>query len=191
MRQVHVGAWLVMADAELKELAAAKEAWAAFQTARLTHEAVERAWAGACIASVFRQWTWLAAMKLSFVPESEYDDQGGTFRSISFTVSNLEAVSGVQLPEMLGDMEFDLEVAADVLQDELQDSVDSLYSALMDEYSHEDLDVTVRREQLGHLLERAEMDGAEAFLALFPEEVSLELEAGPPGVPASAEHPRA
>jgi len=178
---------VVQADAELRETAAAKAAWTTLQIARRTTEAMERAWAGARIAGVFRQWPWLAALKVSLYPESTYDDQGGNYRTVSVMVSGLETVAEAQLPELLNDSEFDLDVAADILQDELQDDAGSLYSALMDDDSYEDFDLSVRREQLGRLLERPEVDGAEVLAALFPEEVTVDVEAGAADGQPSAE----
>lgn len=163
-----IGAYVVNADGEITENAAAKVASAAYFNAKRNYEAVGRSFAGARIAKFFKEHAWLGKLTFGLRAEAEYDDQGGYFRCVDAYVSAISVVHDASPPELIDGQEFDLDSMEDCLSEELQEDAASVYAAFGDEYGYEDFEFTVTRDQIADLLAGAEIHGAEAFVRLFP-----------------------
>lgn len=162
-----VGAYVVKEDGEIAENEAAKATAAAYFTARCNYESVERSFAGARIAKLFKEHEWLGKLTFVLRAESEYDDQGGYFRCVDASVSDIAVADDATVPELADGEAFDPDGMADAFTDELQEDAGSLYGAFGDAYSYEDFEFTVTREQIGDLLLEGEINGAVAFGRFF------------------------
>ena len=149
---------------------------AAYREAERAHDALELSWAGAYVASLFQQHPWLLAMTITLSASAEYDDQGGTYRSVSNNVTDVVVVSDVTLPdEALDDGTFNPHLAANLIEESLEDSDYALYTSFNEApYGYDDLCLKVNRDAIAHLFASgAPVSGTEAFLALFPEHTEL------------------
>ncbi|MDZ7855757.1 hypothetical protein [Sphaerotilus sp.] len=75
----------------------------AFREAEAAFDALEPSWAGAYLASLFVRHPWLQSLRIALRASAEYDDQGGSYRSISNSVSAVSSIPGAALPEDLTD----------------------------------------------------------------------------------------
>lgn len=168
MNEAMKGAWLMTADGTLQQTEVVAAVAAQAQAAKAAEAEVDRAWAGALFAKMFAERAWLMALTVSFWVSDEYNDMGGTFRTVSVSVSDVVLKTTAQ-DAGEGDEDAMDEVAAEYdLQGYLEDNAYSLYSTLLDEDSYDDLKFSIRREQLSELLNRERIDGAEVFTALLP-----------------------
>lgn len=154
--------------------AAAEAVNAQFERLKLEKDRLDAAYVGALIASLFATHPWLASFKLGLTATSEYDDRGGTYRSINAHPYSVEAVPGTPLPEEVNNEgQFSEDYAADLLSDWFCDHEYDIYSAFVGEHDYEDLEFTLQRSALADLLAAESVAGCAAFAALFPERAAL------------------
>ena len=148
----------------------------AYNLASAAQDRVSTSCAGAILAQVFLKYVWLSSFALELETSSEYDDQGGNYRSVNITISDAEAIDGAVIPEDFLDSEgrFDPDVFADSLREDLDDSNGELYDGFNHcSWSYDDFKVTVKRELIADLLLQEEVGGADAFVLLFPDKADL------------------
>lgn len=146
----------VIANGEVKLIAQR------FRAADAARRQMELRWTAAELGRLFVLFPWLSAMTLNFSVSAEYDDNGGSYRSISLSISGIAKVVGVALdsqsfPQGL----FDEDVAEELLLEELQDEEFDLYSSL-GAYpdSFDDLACRVTREDVYTQLSQPEVSAA-------------------------------
>jgi hypothetical protein len=117
------------------------------------------------------QQSWLHSARITLTASAEYNDQGGTYRSVSNSVTQVTPAPGAPLPQSLvsaGALD-DIEAIA-LVEEDLDDNDYDLYCAFNsapDDY--DDLVLDVHRPAIAHLLCGARVSGAATFLALFPQ----------------------
>ncbi|MRS99700.1 hypothetical protein GJQ57_13700 [Ralstonia pickettii] len=133
----------------------------------------ERSWAGAFLASIFLAEPWLAAFDLVITTSHEYDDQGGTYLCFSSSMTAVQVVDGVPLPDTVqgDDGGFDVDLAADYLAEQFDTCERCMFAVFRDD-EVETMKIEVRREPIASLLAAGPVSGIEAFRALFPDEAS-------------------
>lgn len=142
-----------------------------FHEAERARETLQAAWAGAMIATVFIELTWLQAMTFELTASAEYDDDGGSYRSITVEVRDALPVNGADIPEDFGGSfdDFDAERAADEIKERLSGDSPLLYEAF-ENRSNDFSDFTLRvdRDAIAEILATGNVKGKQAFVALFP-----------------------
>lgn len=159
--------YLVHAGGELRLNDAGIEADQQYRKARAIHEALDNSLAGAILARLFLKHAWLDAVTLSFEVTSEYDDSGGSYRSVHCQASATSAVPGYALPnDLLAESEFDPDAAASLVEDELADADFDLYTGLA-EYPQgfDEMTVSLERSPVAALLHQTPVDGSRACIA--------------------------
>lgn len=143
----------------------------ALRTAKRAHHALDLSWVGACLAGLFLQYPWLQGMTLTLSASAEYDDQGGTYHSVSSRVSEVEAtIDTALLGDLMPDGVFEPDVAEDAIESALQDIDYELYTTLNPAPDHhENLCLRLHRNAIGHLLNGTSVSGTEALRVLCPE----------------------
>lgn len=141
-----------------------------FREAEAAFDALEHSWAGAYLAGLFLQHPWLQSLCISLWASSEYDDQGGSYRSISNCVASVEALPGATLPEdVTDDGQFDETAAISAIEADLDDNDHSLYCAIDDSPNdNSDRVLALNRDAIGKLLECMPISGSLAYQALCP-----------------------
>jgi hypothetical protein len=141
-----------------------------FREAEAAYDTLEHSWAGAYLAGLFLQHPWLQSLRITLSASSEYDDQGGSYRSISNSVTSVEAVPGATLPEDLtDDGQFDQTTAISAIEADLDDNDHSLYCAIDDSPNdYTDRVLALNRDAIGKLLECMPISGSLAYQALYP-----------------------
>lgn len=142
--------------------------------ARVEREAaqLDRAWAGAFLASIVQPRPWLAAFDLTITVSHEYDDQGGTYACYSASIAVVRIMDGMALPGTVLDSSgrFDADLAADELAQLFDDCQYDVHIAFEGEGgSVRDLHITVERERIASLFASQPVSGLAAFRALFPD----------------------
>lgn len=142
----------------------------AFHEAEAAFDTLEASWAGAYLASLFQRYPWLQSMRITLWASAEYDDQGGSYRSISNGVAAVNAVPSVTLPEDVTDNgEFDETAAISVIAADLDDHDHGLYCSIDDgpnDYTERVFELN--RDAIGVLLECMPISGSLAYQALCP-----------------------
>lgn len=142
----------------------------AFHEAEAAFDTLEASWAGAYLASLFQRYPWLQSLRITLWASAEYDDQGGSYRSISNSVATVNAVPGATLPEDVTDNgEFDEIAAISVIEADLDEHDHSLYSAINDgPNDYTECVLELNRDAIGVLLECMPVSGSLAYRALCP-----------------------
>lgn len=138
---------------------------------RLTRQRGEltAAFVGAFMALLLQEHPWLKAADITAWASDEYNDQGGTFRCISVSVSNSSAAAGAQLPDSVSeDGEFISDAADDLVRDAVEDCASDFYAAFADDDEYAEVRVRLSRAAVEHLLTAEPIDGRAVFAALFP-----------------------
>lgn len=142
----------------------------AFHEAESVFDALEVSWAGAYLASLFLRYPWLQSLRITLWASAEYDDQGGSYRSISNSVAAVNAVPGATLPEdVMDNGEFDEFAAISVIEADLDESDSSLYSSIDDgpnDYTERVFELN--RDAIAELLSHPPVSGSLAYRALCP-----------------------
>jgi hypothetical protein len=143
----------------------------AYREAERAFDNLQHCWAGACLAGLFLRHPWLQALRATLSASTQYDDQGGTYRSISNTVTQVVPVAGVPLPgTVLDEGAFDELAAIGVIEAELDECDFDLYTAINtapDDYA--DLVLELNRLMIQPLLNGGWISGAAAYRAWFPD----------------------
>jgi len=142
----------------------------AFREAEAAFDALEPSWAGAYLAGLFLRHPWLQSLRIALWASAEYDDLGGSYRSISNSVAAVNAVPGVTLPDDVTDNgHFDETAAISMIEADLDDNDHSLYSAIDDSPNdYTDRVFELNRDAIGELLARPPISGSLAYQALCP-----------------------
>lgn len=144
------------------------------QELKMVRELLDAAWCGALIASLFKQNSWLEGFTLDLEASAEYDDRGGSYRSVSLNVCAVTRREGQPLPDSVMDEDsFSEDMAQELLEQALEDENDSIYSTLVDEGVFEELSLRFERKEISDLLGEPDLSGRDAFLRLFPEYENL------------------
>jgi hypothetical protein len=141
-----------------------------FEALKTQVKALDAAFAGALLASVFTHRPWLQALHLTVGAEQQPYD-GGSFRSIHLRVSQVKPLEGVPLPADLEiDGHFDDGAAAFELERSLRKDATDLYDALVANPDDcVDVEESISRQSITELLQVEEIDGRAAFARLCPE----------------------
>lgn len=142
----------------------------AFREAETAFDALEASWAGAYLAGLFLRHLWLQSLRITLWASAEYDDHGGSYRSISNSVADVTAVPGAALPEdVTDDGQFDEIAAISVIEADLDDNDHSLYFATDDgPHDYTERVVELNRDAIGELLAHPPISGSLAYRALCP-----------------------
>lgn len=142
----------------------------AFREAEAAFNALETSWAGAYLAGLFLRYPWLQSLRITLWASAEYDDQGGSYRSISNSVAAVNAVPGVTLPEDVTDNgEFDEFAAISVIEADLDENDHSLYSSIDDgPNDYVERVFELNRDAISELLAHPPVSGSLAYRALCP-----------------------
>lgn len=144
-----------------------------FNLAKKSQAAVDATYVGACMLSIFIKHPWLKSMELCLSAESEYDDQGGTFRSISGSVRSVTAVEGCPAPDDITNEKGVVEEtsAEDLLDQHIDDNdlAGEIYNAIFESWDYGECTIELDRRKVSDLLETSTMSGLKAFKALMPE----------------------
>jgi hypothetical protein len=127
---------------------------------------------GAGLVQLFRSAPWLESFTLELSAESEYDDHGGSYRSITLRAPDAQALTGAVLPDDVqgNDDAFCEDAASEWIEAMLVDNVSEVYGAFVEDYSYEDLSFDIRRKTIADLVESGEPgSGTKAFELLFPD----------------------
>lgn len=143
----------------------------AYRAAERAYDALHRSWAGAYLAGLFLRNPWLHSARITLTASAEYNDQGGTYRSVSNSVTQVTPAPGAPLPQSLVNAgAFDDIEAIALIEEDLDDNDYDLYCAFNsapDDY--DDVVLDVNRSAIAHLLQGDPVSGAAAYLALFPQ----------------------
>jgi hypothetical protein len=139
----------------------------------------KQALAGALLLHLFHTQPWLKVCKFRLTPRSEYNDEGGSYRTVSLEVEDVIANTRLQkkLPaEVLNGGSFDPLGAADFIHEFLDEEAMNLHMAFRDEWDYTPISIVCRRTGLKtllkHLKANVPVSGAQAFKALWtPEEL--------------------
>jgi hypothetical protein len=142
-----------------------------YNTTRAAYAALECGAAGALIVSIFVERPWLLAMAINLSASDEYDDEGGTYRSITTRITDVHCLAGQgQGDGGIGDpMSPDGETAADEIEEALSSESTCLYRAFAsDDGDLSTFSMRVERHAIAELIEQFPVSGKTAFAALFP-----------------------
>ena len=143
----------------------------AYREAERAFDTLQHCWAGACLAGLFLRHPWLQMVRATLSASTEYDDQGGTYRSISNAVTQVVPVEGALLPGTVLDEEaFDEPGAIGVIEADLDEFDFDLYTSINtapDDYA--DLVLELNRTMIQPLLNGEPISGAAAYRAWFPD----------------------
>ena len=143
----------------------------AYREAERAFDTLQHCWAGACLAGLFVRHPWLQSLRATLSASAEYDDQGGTYRSIRNTVMEVVPVANAALPDSVVDQgAFDELGAISVIEADLDEYDFDLYTSIHtapDDYA--DLVLELSRTVIEPLLNGELISGAEAYRAWFPE----------------------
>jgi hypothetical protein len=141
-------------------------------TRRYTNQ-VNASLTGAYIVELFRDEPWLESFTLELYAESEHDDQGGSYRTVGLRAPNAQARGGAELPdEVMEEGEFSEDLAESLIEERFEDSRGDMYAAFVDDHGCEDLEFSVQRNTIAHLVHSSQsVSGKLAFELLFPEYV--------------------
>ena len=134
-------------------------------------EWVRPSWAGAMIATAFIELPWLQAMTFELTASAEYDDDGGSYRSITVAVRDVVPVNGADIPEDFGGNfdDVDAELAADEISERFDQESSLLYAAFENgSGDFSDFTFRVDRDAIAEILATGDVKGKKAFVALFP-----------------------
>jgi hypothetical protein len=138
---------------------------------RTLMDRADLAWAGARIALLLDEKPWLASCAVTIDSSSEYNDGGGTMLVRSISVSQLETVESVEVPDEFRDGD-DVDVAAledDVTRD-LDQAACDFASAFMEPDQDSSLTVRVDRSLVAELLAGVEpISGSRIAERLWPD----------------------
>jgi len=128
--------WTAFASQGVKAVGPVAEIERSPSALRRQMQVIDATYAGAVIVDVFRRHPWLQSFTLEFRPSAEYDDQGGSYRSISSSATAVTCVPGEQLPsEVAGsDGSMDEQRAEDAVSEEFWDCDADVLSV----FQHED-----------------------------------------------------
>lgn len=142
----------------------------AFHEAEAAFDTLEASWAGAYLASLFQRYPWLQSMRITLWASAEYDDQGGSYRSISNRVAAVNTAPGVALPEDVTDNgEFDEFAAISVIEADLDENDHGLYGSIDDgPHDYTERVFELNRDAIGELLADPPVSGSLAYRALCP-----------------------
>lgn len=161
----------VMSDAGQVNLNAAGTAVVeAFREAEKAYDALQQSWAGACLAGLFMRHGWLQSLRITLSASDEYDDQGGSYRSVSNSVTQVLPVPGVPPPESLVcEGTFDDIGAISEIEQDLDEIDYGLYGSINDAAeAYHDVVLELNRAAISHLLQGGAVSGALAYRSWFP-----------------------
>ena len=151
----------------------------AYRAAEKAFDTLQQCWAGAYFAGLFQRNPWLQSVRITLSAAAEYNDQGGSYRSVSASVTQALPVPGLGLPpSLVHEGSFNVFGAIALVEDDLDDNDYDLYTAFNsapDDYG--DLVLDVNRSAIGHLLLGGPVSGSAAYLALFPPPASRAVSA--------------
>lgn len=141
-----------------------------FREAEKAYDALQQSWAGACLAGLFMRHAWLQSLRITLSASAEYDDQGGSYRSVSNSVTQVLPVPGAPPPESLVDEgAFDDIGAASELEQDLDEIDYDLYVSINDAPdAYDDVVLDLNRAAVCHLLQGGTVSGALAYRSWFP-----------------------
>ncbi len=140
-----------------------------YREAEEAFDALQTCWAGACLAGLFLRHPWLQSLRITLSASAEFDDQGGCFRSINNSVTQVLPVPGVPLPESaMRDGAFDDSEAASDIEADLDECDHDLYESISDApNNYDDVVLDLRRSSIAQFLHEASISGAQAYQAFF------------------------
>jgi len=165
---------LVGADGWIVLTETGKDIIQAYRDAERAHDRLQQSWAGAYLVALFKRHPWLQSLRITLTATAEYNDEGGSYRSVSNSVANVLPVPGAELPgSVLFDGVFDSIEATSVIEAELDDNDLDLYTSFRTEYDDfGELELVLNRDAASTLLQGSTVSGAQAFDAWFPPPVA-------------------
>jgi hypothetical protein len=144
----------------------------AYREAERAFDHLQHCWAGACLAGLFVRHPWLQSMRATLSASAEYDDQGGTYRSISNAVMQVVPVADAALPDsVIDEGRFDELGAIAVIEADIDECDFDLYTSIHtapDDYA--DLVLDLSRTAIAPLMNGQAISGADAYRTWFPED---------------------
>lgn len=141
-----------------------------FREAGKAYDALQQSWAGACLAGLFLRHGWLQSLRITLSASAEYDDQGGSYRSVSNSVTQVLPVPGVPPPQsLIYEGTFDDIGAVSEIEQDLDEIDDDLYASISDAANaYDDVVLDLNRAAISHLLQGGNVSGARAYRSWFP-----------------------
>lgn len=141
-----------------------------FREAEMAYDALQQSWAGACLAGLFMRHGWLQSLRITLSASAEYDDQGGSYRSVSNAVTQVLPVPGVAPPQSLVcEGSFDDIGAVSEIEQDLDEIDYDLYVSINDAAdAYDDVVLELNRAAISHLLQGGTVSGARAYRSWFP-----------------------
>lgn len=136
---------------------------------------LEASYAGAAVLNLFQEAPWLGSCALDFIAESEPDDEGGFYRTVSVSCNDAVALTEAELPTYLfaGGV-FDLDTATGWIEGQLENDANGIYEAFNAPADYDDLalscDRTAVTSHLTQLETTGTASGSAAFVALWPDQ---------------------
>ena len=142
-----------------------------YRDAERAFDTLQLSWAGACLAALFVRHAWLQSARITLSASAEYDDQGGTYRSISNSVAQVVPVADAAWPEtVIADGVFDGSGAIGVIESHLDEIDFDLYSSIRPAPGgYGDVVLDLNRAAIVSMLNGETVSGAQAYRAWFPD----------------------
>ena len=140
-----------------------------YRDAERAFDTLQLSWAGACLAAFFVRHAWLQSARITLIASAEYDDQGGTYRSISNSVAQVVPVADATWPEtVIADGVFDESGAIGVIESHLDEIDFDLYASIRPTpCGYGDTVLDLNRAAIVSLLNGETVSGAQAYRAWF------------------------
>jgi hypothetical protein len=133
--------------------------------------AFKRARVGAFIASLFVEYQWLEAIRLSMTSSMIADGMGGHLRDVRMYIAEDGIVSCTDHSNLFGDFidgRYCGVQAADILEWRFhEEGLDSVYGAFVTDGGFQDVNLSISRQSIASLLADSSISGSDIFHTLF------------------------
>lgn len=171
---------------QVKPTQATREVQRQIQELQDLTRGLDQAWFGAFIATIFLSRPWLASFDLSIEKSYEYDDQGGYHECFDVSISDCTPVDSEPVPDQFCDDDaFDARLVADDIEQELDGNGVDLFAPFSED-DEWDINVSLNRAAIAHLLGDSEIDGRALFAAVMAKAAKPAAEPGAPQAPTVA-----
>lgn len=160
--------YMVGADGVFKANASLLDLRRRIEELQAADEMMNAAFCGAFIFALFRRHPWLDRLELDLWASSEYDDSGGSYRSASLRVAQVEVRDGMSVPDAVLELDSSNPLSVeDALADGLEAYAGDFYAALRDDGDQSEFSLSFARVDVADLLNEPSVSAREAFVRLF------------------------
>ena len=130
---------------------------------------LDAAYCAAVLAGALLERPWLLGFKVEIAPSAEYNDEGGTYRSMNLSVSDLQFGDRSSMdPELISEGEVLEDTVTSELEDWLTDADWDLHGIFEPDYSYDPVTIDVTRAAIEDLITEGAVDGRAAVARFFP-----------------------